>query len=129
MKTILIRYLNTNHKNSKEYKQGNVIDLIKNTLFRAKPFPFCSTVFPLSPDIEIWKKCFFFSLVSASDVITLSLIGHQFSMRLNHNGVEVFNAIDLKGNQSKFSLYQWFLTFNARRTPKIINVPLNHQTH
>ena len=45
------------------------------------------------PDVEIILQQLLLSLVSASDMVTSALIGHQLAVRLDHDCIEVFHSI------------------------------------
>lgn len=53
------------------------------------------------PDIKVGVQSLLLGSVPATNVIASALIGDQLSMRLDHDGVEVFNALDLMTVKTK----------------------------
>jgi hypothetical protein len=51
-----------------------------------------ATKMSLLPDIESGDDGRVFGLISTSDMITATLIGHQFPVRLNDDRVEIFDV-------------------------------------
>lgn len=45
------------------------------------------------PDVEIILQQFLLRLISASDMVTSALVGHQLAMGLDHHSVEVFHSL------------------------------------
>jgi len=55
-----------------------------------------ATKMSLLPDIESGDDGRVFGLISTSDMITATLIGHQFPVRLNDDRVEIFDVSVLR---------------------------------
>ena len=51
-----------------------------------------------SLDIKVGLYGVLLSLVTAANVVTPTLVGHQLQMGLDDNGIEVLNTIDLRVN-------------------------------